>query len=30
VLASLGRTNMYRTHEVAKVQAVLAAMQAIG
>jgi len=30
VLASLGRTNMYRTHEVAKVRAVLAAMQAIG
>ena len=30
VLANLGRTNMYRTHEVAKVRAVLGAMQAIG
>jgi hypothetical protein len=30
VLARLGRTNMYRTHEVAKVRAVLSTMQALG
>jgi dihydropteroate synthase len=30
VLARLGRNNMYRTHEVAKVRAVLSTMQALG
>jgi dihydropteroate synthase len=29
VLAALGRTNLYRTHEVPKVRAVLRTMQAL-